>query len=77
LLFHLPSKLYERASVIITPNLSFSERAAAFGGAKTTTTTLLDRLTYRCHILEIRNDSFRFKNSSTEAANPAKENLRT
>jgi DNA replication protein DnaC len=59
LLFQVVSERAEKASVVITTNLPFSEWTKVFTNARLCK-ALLDRLTDRAHIIETGKDSFRF-----------------
>ena len=61
-LFTFCSSQYERGSLIVTTNLDFARWKEIFGD-DALTGALLDRLTHRCHILEMNGDSYRFKES--------------
>jgi DNA replication protein DnaC len=58
LFFALISELYEKASVVITSNKGF-EGWAELLGDKILATALLDRLTHRCQILHLADESYR------------------
>jgi DNA replication protein DnaC len=60
LLFQVISERAEKASVIITTNLPFSEWTKVFTNARLCK-ALLDRLTDRAHIIETGSESFRFR----------------
>jgi DNA replication protein DnaC len=60
LLFQFCAALHERVSLLITTNLPFSDWVQVLGDERLTS-GLLDRLTFRCHILEFIGDSFRFR----------------
>ena len=61
-LFQFCSGRYLTGSVIITTNLEFERWPEAFGDERLTG-ALLDRLTHKCHILEMNGESYRFKES--------------
>jgi DNA replication protein DnaC len=61
LLFKVISDRAEKASVIISTNLEFSRWAELFE-SPTLTAALVDRLTFRSHILNMNNPSYRMEN---------------
>ena len=62
LLFRVFGDRYERASMLVTSNLPFSEWNQIFQGERMTA-ALLDRLTHHCHIFEMNGESYRFRES--------------
>jgi DNA replication protein DnaC len=62
LLFQVLAERHERGSVIITTNLGFADWTQVFGDP-TLTAALLDRLTYKAHIITCSWESYRFKES--------------
>ena len=61
LFFNVVAKRYERASIIVTSNLPFSQWAQAFADDQTLTAALLDRLLHHSHIVQISGESYRLK----------------
>lgn len=66
LLFQVFADRYERASLLVSSNLAFSEWGTVFHGDRMTA-ALLDRLTHRCEIFDMSAESYRFKESATRA----------
>ena len=62
LLFDVISTAYERTSVLITTNLPFECWTEVLGSERLTGATLY-RLTHRCHLLELRGESYRLQDA--------------
>jgi len=62
LLFQVFAERYERKSLLVTTNLPFGDWVQVFQGERMTA-ALLDRLTHRCHIVEMNGESYRFRES--------------
>jgi DNA replication protein DnaC len=67
MLFTFISQRYQRASLLITTNLPFTEWTQVFQDTRLLG-ALLDRLTHHCHILEFRGESHRFRHSQAQHA---------
>jgi DNA replication protein DnaC len=72
LLFQFCSQLYEKVSLLVTTNLRFAEWNQVMAGDERMSAALLDRLTHRCHILEFRGTSFRFREQLSKREGGAK-----
>lgn len=68
LLFNIIADRYERSSVMITTNLTFSEWPKVFGGDEKLTTALLDRLADHATIMTTRGKSYRMRRKESEGA---------
>jgi DNA replication protein DnaC len=61
LFFNVVAKRYERASMILTSNLPFTQWAVAFADDQVLVAAMLDRLLHHAHIVQIIGDSYRLK----------------
>jgi DNA replication protein DnaC len=61
LVFQVISKRYEKGSIILTSNKTFSEWGQVFGD-EVLATAILDRLLHHCDVVSINGPSYRLKN---------------
>lgn len=61
LLFQVISRRYEKGSLIVTSNKSFSAWGEIFAGDPVIASAILDRLLHHSHVLNIRGESYRLK----------------
>lgn len=61
LVFQVVSKRYEKGSIILTSNKTFSEWGQVFGD-EVLATAILDRLLHHCDVIAINGPSYRLKN---------------
>jgi DNA replication protein DnaC len=66
LFFSLISNRYERASLIVSSNKTFSAWAEIFGDA-TAVEAMVDRLVHHAEVIVLQGDSYRLKNRTKEA----------
>lgn len=72
LLFDVIAMAYERSSIIVTSNLPFEQWTEVLGNERLTG-AVLDRLTHRCHILEVNGPSFRLQDAKRRAGRQPKQ----
>lgn len=61
LVFQVISRRYEKGSIILTSNKTFSEWGQVFGD-EVLATAILDRLLHHCEVVSINGNSYRLKN---------------
>jgi DNA replication protein DnaC len=71
LLYQIVSRRYEKKSIIITTNLTFSEWPTVFPGA-TSVASLIDRLVHHSEVSLIEGESYREKTAKKNKAKKAK-----
>lgn len=67
MVFQLVSRRYERGSIILTSNKTFSEMGQVFGD-EVLATAILDRLLHHAEVLSIKGPSYRLKDRMIERA---------
>ena len=72
LFFQVVAKRYERASMVLTSNLPFTQWAATLADDQTLTAAMLDRLLHHAHIVQITGESYRLKDKRKAGQAPSR-----